>query len=252
MKARTPHVSPPAKKFRIVVADTNLMGCRLLADGLERQPCLRVVACVVDSGELLNAVQSAKPDVATISVHLQDGALAGIASVKEIHKRCPTLPLILLLDRTEPQLVIEAFRAGARGVFARCHSDINLLAKCIRRVMEGQIWVDNKQLLYLLDAFAGNGSDGVVRKTAQPSGLTPREESVARLVAEGMGNREIAETLHLSQHTVKNYLVRIFEKLGFSSRVELVLYAVEKLKAADPAGDEPHLPSPIRATAISA
>ena len=65
--------------------------------------------------------------------------------------------------------------------------------------------------------------------------LTKREEDVVRLVAEGLQNREIAKELKLSEHTVKNYLFHIFDKLGVSSRVELVLYAVSSAKSAQTA-----------------
>jgi DNA-binding NarL/FixJ family response regulator len=72
-----------------------------------------------------------------------------------------------------------------------------------------------------------------------------------RLVVDGMGNREIAETLHLSQHTVKNYLVRIFEKLGLSSRVELVLFAIAKLEAEDAAAEQLRPRSPQSEPALA-
>jgi len=135
----------------------------------------------------------------------------------------------MLLDDSEPHQVVPAFRAGAKGVFSRTQSDIRLLAKCIRRVMEGQVWVDSQQMMYLLDAFAGNG-EGKPEGQGGPPKLTRREESVVRLVMQGMVNREIAHELQLSEHTVKNYLFRIFDKLGVSNRVELALYAVAKLK----------------------
>jgi DNA-binding NarL/FixJ family response regulator len=98
--------------------------------------------------------------------------------------------------------------------------------------MEGQIWVDNNQMLYLLAALAGNG-DGSRDLVTTPVKLTPREESVVRLVVQGMVNREIADALQLSEHTIKNYLFRIFDKLGVSNRVELALYAVAKLDLDD-------------------
>jgi DNA-binding NarL/FixJ family response regulator len=100
--------------------------------------------------------------------------------------------------------------------------------------MEGQVWVDSIQMRYLLDAFAGNGN-GKVEAAGAPAKLTPREESVVRLVVQGLVNREIADELHLSEHTIKNYLFRIFDKLGVSNRVELALYAVARLKLGDEA-----------------
>ena len=92
--------------------------------------------------------------------------------------------------------------------------------------------MDNKQMLYLLEALTSDG-DHLRDPAAAPVRLTPREESVVRLVVQGMVNREIADTLHLSEHTIKNYLFRIFDKLGVSNRVELALYAVARLDLAD-------------------
>ena len=89
--------------------------------------------------------------------------------------------------------------------------------------------MDSKQMLCLLDALT-NGPDGRNPDACLPPKLTRREESVVRLVAQGMVNREIAEKLRLSEHTIKNYLFRIFDKLGVSNRVELALYAVARLK----------------------
>ena len=220
------------KTIRIAVADSNQMASRLLSEALKKQAGFSVVASDVNGESLLRSVQTLKPDIAVISATLPDGPFSRKSGAEEIRRRSPQCPWILLLDQTEPRLVVAAFRAGAKGVFSRAQSDINLLAKCIRRVMEGQIWVDNKQMLYLLAALSGNG-DSMRDHVSAPVKLTPREESVVRLVLQGMVNREIADTLHLSEHTVKNYLFRIFDKLGVSNRVELALYAVAKLDLAD-------------------
>src|SRR5271165_5188478 len=220
------------KTIRIAVADSNQMACRLLSEALAKLPGLSVVASVVDGDSLLRSVQALKPDIAVISATLQDGPFNRRCGVQVIRSQTPQCPWVLLLDQSEPQLVVAAFRAGARGVFSRTQSDVGLLAKCVRKVMEGEIWVDNKQMLYLLEAVAGDGA-GPNNPVAAPNRLTPREESVVRWVVRGMANREIADTLHLSEHTIKNYLFRIFDKLGVSNRVELALYAVAKLNLAD-------------------
>lgn len=218
--------------IRIAVADSNQMACRLLSEALAKQPGLSVVASAVDGESLLRSMKSQKPDIAVISSTLHQGPLNRHAIIPRVLGQPPPCPWILLLDYSEPQAVVAAFRAGARGVFSRAQSDIGLLAKCIRRVMEGQIWVDSKQMIYLLDALTGNGS-GAAKPATGPPKLTSREESVVNLVVQGMVNREIAETLHLSEHTIKNYLFRIFDKLGVSNRVELALYAVAKLDLGD-------------------
>lgn len=224
------------KTIRLAVADSNQMACRLLSEALDKQPGLSVVASLVDNESLSRSVQTLKPDVALISASLQGGPFSQRSGSQDIRNRVPQCPWILLLDHNEPHLVVAAFRAGARGIFCRAQSEIGILAKCIRRVVEGQIWVDNKQMLLLLGALAGNG-DGTHKPQANPPALTPREESVVRLVVQGMVNRDIAAELNLSEHTIKNYLFRVFDKLGVSNRVELALYAVAKLNLGDEAND---------------
>ena len=100
-----------------------------------------------------------------------------------------------------------------------------MLCKCITCVSQGQIWINSEQTQFLLDAL----SEVLTLRVVNANGrmlLTPREEQVVALVADGLSNREAAGELGLSEHTIKKYLLRIFDKLGISTRVELVLYAV--------------------------
>lgn len=216
------------RAIRVLAADSNQMACRLLAEALGKEPGLSVVASASDYDSMMRCWQASKPDIALISATLPGGLLKQKSDGTRVASSLPTCPWILLLDESEPQVVVNAFRAGAKGVFSRTQSDIRLLAKCIHRVKEGQVWVDSKQMLYLLEALSGNGN-GKSEGTGTPPKLTRREESVVRLVVQGMVNREIAEQLRLSEHTIKNYLFRIFDKLGVSNRVELALYAVARL-----------------------
>ena len=231
--------------LRIFLADTNQLICRLLAEALEREPDFCVTATAVSCGELIAAMQQSQPDVALIGAHLQEGPLSGFARLTELRAEFPSLSWIMLLDRTEPELVVNAFRSGASGVYSRADSDVSMLCKCIRRVAEGQVWADSTQLHYLLEAFAQPAIESEASKWRGLSLLTAREETVVRLVAEGMGNREIAQQLNLSEHTVKNYLFRIFEKLGFSNRVELVLYAIARLNSSEPAPHRASKSAPV-------
>jgi DNA-binding NarL/FixJ family response regulator len=121
--------------------------------------------------------------------------------------------------------VVSAFRSGARGIFPITEANLRLLCKCLLRVAAGQIWANTEQLNYVIDLISEVPSLRVLNALGT-SLLTPREEQVVALVAEGLGNRQIAGELNLSEHTIKKYLYRIFEKLGISTRVELVLYAV--------------------------
>jgi DNA-binding NarL/FixJ family response regulator len=221
-----------SKSIRVVTADHNQMACRLLADALAKQPGITVLGSAADYASLIRLVQASKPDLALISAQLPGGPLRDTLDSSHRPASVPECSWVALLDDAGSEAVVTAFRAGASGVFSHSQSDVQLLAKCIRRVTEGQVWVDSQQMHYLLDAFTGKGN-GQEGHLGQPPRLTRREESVVRLVVQGLANREIAEHLRLSEHTIKNYLFRIFDKLGVSNRVELALYAVARLNLGE-------------------
>jgi DNA-binding NarL/FixJ family response regulator len=127
------------------------------------------------------------------------------------------------MDASQAADVVEAFRCGARGVFSRTESS-KTLAKCVSSVHQGQVWANSAELRYLLEAFRESEPIRLTDSRGEAI-LSKREQDVVRCVAEGLSNREIASRLNLTEHTVKNYLFRIFDKLGVSSRVEVVLYA---------------------------
>jgi DNA-binding NarL/FixJ family response regulator len=130
-----------------------------------------------------------------------------------------------LVESYDRELVVSAFRSGARGIFCLFQTQFRLLCRCIQRVAGGQVWANTEQLNFLLELVSDAPSLRVVSSTGRQL-LTSREEQVVALVAEGLNNRTIGRELNLSEHTIKKYLFHIFDKLGISSRVELVLYAV--------------------------
>jgi DNA-binding CsgD family transcriptional regulator len=126
----------------------------------------------------------------------------------------------MLLDSSKGETILEAFYAGARGVFSRNES-VETLSKCVRRVHEGQIWANSQQLAILVQALASSHNVRAIDARGMNL-LSKREVEIVRSVAQGLTNREIAERLGLSPHTIKNCLFRVFDKLGVSSRVELL------------------------------
>ncbi len=128
----------------------------------------------------------------------------------------------MLLQNSKPERVVNAFRDGARGIFYRSHS-LKSLSKCIQTVHKGQIWASNEDLEHLIKALSHLRPLHLSNSHGLPL-LTRREEDVVRLVADGLKNREIAERLKVKEHSIRNYIYRIFEKLGVSTRVELILY----------------------------
>src|SRR5580765_6002452 len=204
----------------IAVADSTRIHTQLLADAMRSDHGLQVVASASTSEELLAAVVRVPIDIAVISYSLDDQPGRGTEVLREIRALRPQIKGVLLLDSSRSQDVLECFRAGAKGIFAK-HERLENLCKCIHCVHEGQIWARSVELEHALEALANSP---LVRATNHKGLelLSTRERQVVQYLAAGMANREIAEALSLSQHTVKNYLFRIFDKLGVSSRTELL------------------------------
>ena len=215
---------------RLLLAEHNLLGCQLMEAALEKNRRTSVVASVIDPGEFLENYSSLRPDVCVISGNLKDGANAGFRLARDLRALDSDSRVILLLESSERSAVIAAFRSGARGVFCR-DEPFETLAKCIQSVHDGQVWANNEQLQYMAESLA-DATDPATKGDKGAHLLTKREQSLVQLVAEGRSNRDISRELHLSEHTVRNYLFRIFNKLGTSSRLELALYAINR-KAAD-------------------
>jgi len=239
------HLSRTASEsVSLLVSDSSRMGAQLLADAL-RKPEHRFVitGCAVRSGELLRALGEKKPGAALISLELEDGPLAGFNVLRQVSTVSPHTRCILLVESSEPETVVNAFRSGAKGIFCRTQP-FETLCKCIFAVSKGQIWASSAELQFVLEDLAHSAPAQRVNGHARVQ-LSRREEEVVDLVAQGLTNREISEKLHLSAHTVKNYLFRIFEKLGVSSRVALVLYALDQKepRPALPVNELPKLSS---------
>jgi len=221
---RSPSVAA-SSAISVLIADSSRMQSQLLSSALRRRPEFRVSACAVDEACILQAVASMPVKVLVIPLNLSAGLAGQMAAVRRVHLRHPAVATILLVDSYDRNLVVSAFRSGARGIFCIADTHFRLLCRCIERVASGQVWVNTEQLTFLLDLISEVPSLRLLNSRGHRI-LTPREEQVVALVAEGLNNRETARELNLSEHTIKKYLFRIFDKLGISSRVELVLYAV--------------------------
>jgi len=209
--------------IRLLIAEDTVMGCQLLRDGLKRARIgLREIHLAATSSQILNLCGTYSIDVALISEDLQDGAQKGLESIDLLRGSHPSVRSVLLVRRIRPEVTLGAFRNGAKGVFCRKES-IRSLGRCIAAVQRGQVWANSEQLEVLLQALV-DSKPLQLKNFEGACLLTKREDQVAALVAEGLTNREVAKRLGLSEHTVSNYLFKMYEKLGISSRVEFVLY----------------------------
>jgi DNA-binding NarL/FixJ family response regulator len=189
-----------------------------------RRRHFKVVACAHTSKELLERVSEHKPGVALISSDLPGESNGGLKALQGLRASgSPTRPVILV-DSSVPELVVSAFATGARGVICM-REPIAVLCKCIQSVQAGRIWADSDQLEWIVENLMARLPFQVVNAKGEPL-LTKREEQIVRMIAEGLPNNEISSNLEMSPHTVKNHLFRIYEKLGISNRVELLLYTL--------------------------
>ena len=213
---------------RVLIALDSPMDCQLLLSASKRsRQQLSIVAWVVSRTDILHCFSRGNIDVALINADLEDGRMAGLDVLTEIHASYPGTPIVMLFDAWHDDLILHAFRAGAKGVFCRTEIKLDMLWKCIAVVHQGQVWASSRQLHLLLNTLTKGRS---IREATSPGMklLATRETDVANLVAEGLPNKEIALRLGITEHTVSNYLFRIYNKLGISTRVELVLHIMKQ------------------------
>lgn len=223
---------PNRDRLRIVAADSSSMSTQLLVEALSRDAQFQMIESL-SSESLLAVVKRERPHIAVISAKLGENGRGAFDLVRNIRAQVPATRVVIMIDESERGAVVDAFRAGAAGVFCRTEP-FRLLAKCIQCVHSGQVWASSSELHFLLDALAQPTFANFRCNGNSP--LSAREVDVVRCVAEGLTNREIAQRLKLTEHTVKNYLFRIFDKLGVSSRVEVVLYALGSGSVPHPEG----------------
>jgi len=215
---------------KVLVYDSSTLQCELLATGLESLRLGLEIICASD----LESLQTLLTDDASSVVIISDASMNGnaISHAKHLRGRFAGLLLVFLLQEGRRDRVIEAFRMGARGI-VYSNESLSQLAKCIECVSQGEVWVRRADLAMIFDGLLQ--SNARITDATGRALLSPREDEISRLVAEGMSNREVSRTLKISESTVKNSLFHIFEKLGISNRVELARYVNGAADLAGPA-----------------
>ena len=205
---------------------TELLSRALLA----RRKEFVLVPCGNTPKQFLQQIAEKRPDVAVISKVVTAEPQPGVNIVRQVRQASPTTRTIMVVECRQPQEIVEAFSAGARGVL--CESDtLETMCKCIRTVHAGQIWANTQEMEWIVKMLGEREPARMVSAKGLPL-LTKQEEQVVQLVAEGMTNPEITAKLSISPHTLKNHLYHIYEKLGISNRSELILYAMSKKQGA--------------------
>jgi len=220
-KTLKPTRPAPKNSVNVLVADSGVIQSQLLTRALKARRDFRVSSVSLEGPALHSFMQGNAADVVLIA----GNQIADLSVLRWLRVTHPKVAPVLLVETYDRDLVVNAFRAGAKGLFPFNNAPFRLLCKCISCVSRGEVWINTQQMHFLLDALSQVPALKVLNAKGRPL-LTSREEQVVALVADGQSNREVARELGLSEHTVKKYLLRIFDKLGISSRVELVLYAI--------------------------
>ena len=220
LSAYNPTAMSPA--ISIVIADDHQMfrdGVRRL---LEDEADFRVVATAADGDETLRLVGEHNPDILLLDLAMPNRP--GLDVLRELASGSSAVRVIVLAASVDETQMIEALELGARGVVLK-EAATSLLFKCIRMVMAGQYWVGREAVSGLVDSLRRARTERQTR-AADRYALTDRQLQIIRAVVGGDTNRVIAESLGISEDTVKQHLSSIFDKCGVSSRVELAMFAV--------------------------
>lgn len=208
---------------RIVTVDDHPIFRDGLRRLLEAEPDMAVVGEAVDADEAITLARTLSPDIVLLDVAMPK--TSGLEVLQAL-VQMPGARVIILTAAIDKADIIKALQLGARGVVLK-ESATGLLMKAIRIVMEGGYWVGRESVSDLLLALQSLGPPPDRAENLPAFSLTQRELQIVALVVEAAGNRKIAETLAISEKTVKHHLTNIFEKLGVSSRLELALFAAQ-------------------------
>jgi DNA-binding NarL/FixJ family response regulator len=217
----------------VLIVHPKSFAAELLTRALSRVSHYNVLSLVTSFEELRGVLRDSVPDVMLISHKMLQTSPDGLAAIKSLRSEFPSLKTVLLLEDPTPSIVIESFRSGAKGVFCIASGEFDSLCRCVDHVHAGDIWASNEEMKWVLEAFESSGAYSCRANIVNSNGvnfLSQRERDVVELVLEGLSNREVANQLKLSDHTVKNYLFRVFEKVCVSKRTESLLYAMKNVK----------------------
>jgi DNA-binding NarL/FixJ family response regulator len=209
-------------KTRILLADDHIVVRRGLRHVLDAEPDLCVIAEVDDGREAVKRALESDIDLAILDVAMP--RMTGLQAARELNQRRADLKVLILSMHDTEQFFFEAVQAGASGYVLKSAADHDLVEAC-RAAMRGEPFIYPRAVKALVRDYLGRLARGEIEN---PNPLTPRETEVIKLIAEGLGNRDIAVELVISEKTVERHRENILSKLGLKNRVELARYAIRR------------------------
>jgi two-component system nitrate/nitrite response regulator NarL len=208
------------KAIRVILADSQAIYRVGMRKIFALEDDIRVVAQVDALANLESAIQRFPSDVLILEGSMIAGALD---TVPGIVRRNPELKIIVQAISNDEAHTVELYRRGVRGIIPRSISP-DLLVKCVRKIAEGETWIDNQSVNWVIDAYRTQATS-LTSPKAQPR-LSPKEMAIIACITQGKRNKEIAYQLGTTEQVIKNYLRKVYDKLGVSDRLELALYCL--------------------------
>jgi DNA-binding NarL/FixJ family response regulator len=214
--------------IRIILADSQAIYRVGIRKIFALEDDIRVVAQADSFENLRAAIERHPADV----VLLEGGLLTGVPNaIPELLRIAPDVKLIVQAVANDETQTVELYRRGVRGIISRSISP-DLLVRCVRRIATGETWIDNQAVNWVIDAYRAQAA-ALVSPRTQPR-LSPKETAIITCITQGKRNKEIAFQLGTTEQVIKNYLRKIYDKLGVSDRLELALYCLHnKIIKAD-------------------
>lgn len=212
------------RKRRIVIVDDHTLFREGLKTILATEEDLEVVADVESAEDIVELVWQSRPDLLLLDIRMPQGS--GLDAIPAVLKISPNTQVLVLTASDEKEEHVRAFRLGAKGVILK-DSARQTLTQAIRTVCRGEVWMDPRMGGALAEELSHLGGESEPISTRHENGLTERELEIVKLVASGFKNKEVGNTLAISERTVKTHLTNIFQKLGVRDRVGLVMYALK-------------------------
>ena len=235
--SENPQESQGKSFTRLIVADSQTIFHVGLRKILALEDDIRVVGQAESYGQAISALAKFSADVVLFETAL---AAEPADAITELLRRAPSSKLIVLTAGASQDEVLEYFRRGAHGIVDRSIPPETLVA-CIRKVAKGDVWLDEQAVNWVLHAFRSQATRPIA--PAAKVHLTQKETMIVACVAQGMKNKEIAVRVNTTEQVVKNYLRKVYDKLGVSDRLELALYCLHH-RLLDNTDAVPPLPQP--------
>jgi DNA-binding NarL/FixJ family response regulator len=206
--------------IRVIVADTQAIFRAGLRKIFALEDDIRVVAQAESLDQTITAIQKFSADVVIFEAALAPNPPD---AVSDLLRQSTSCRLVVVLQEPDQEMTLDLFRRGAHSIVSR-EVEPEMLVECLRKVAQGEPWLESRSVAWVMQAYRTQG----MRPTgSRPKvSLTPKESLIVSCVTQGMKNKEIALRVGTTEQVVKNYLRKVYDKLGVADRLELALYCL--------------------------